>query len=305
MPDSRKICCFCESDHLSLMYNRQFHHFKKDHGPFDFYLCRNCGSGVTIPVPTSEQLAALYHSFDGGINPRLRESRRSNPLTAWYVQCLERALKRRKRNLDSSSVFSWVDVGAGAGELSKLISENFPRSKGIAVDFHECPALLKDVKNVNWVRQDLNETDFSVLFPNSADLVFSLAVLEHIQHPDEFAFKLVKLAKPESGVVYTAQPDFGSFSRKFWRKQWPFYLPGEHLNIPSVKGASMLFNRAAEKLHLSDDAHEIFSRPVSLPYPLRYTLDYFKLGFASTMVPGSLRIPLWAGVLEAGITPQY
>ena len=266
MPDSRKICCFCESDHLSLMYNRQFHHFKKDHGPFDFYLCRNCGSGVTIPVPTSEQLAALF---------------------------------------DSSSVFGWVYVGAGAGELSKIISENFPDSKGIAVDFHECPALLKGVKNVNWVRQDLNETDFSVLFPNSADLVFSLAVLEHIQHPDEFAFKLVKLAKPESGVVYTAQPDFGSFSRKFWRKQWPFYLPGEHLNIPSVKGANMLFNRAAEKLHLADDAHEIFSRPVSLPYPLRYTLDYFKLGFASTMVPGSLRIPLWAGVLEAGITPQY
>ena len=131
--------------------------------------------------------------------------------------------------------------------------------------------------------------------------MFALAVLEHIQYPDQFVTELIRLAKPVMGTVYAVAPDFSSRARKLMGKKWPFFIPGEHLNIPSREGARIVFHAALRKLADRSENRSAFSNSISLPYPLRYTLDYLGLDVIGGIFPKSSRFPLWAGVLESGI----
>jgi hypothetical protein len=50
-------------------------------------------------------------------------------------------------------------------ELSKLISQNFPMPAGLCSRFPWMSVAFEGCKECNWVRQDLNETDFRCCFP--------------------------------------------------------------------------------------------------------------------------------------------
>lgn len=286
-------CCFCKSDKLSLKYEAAYHRFKKIPGPIKMYVCKVCRSLITFPLPPKEKLAELYLSYGDGMSPKIRNLRNSNPLTAWHRQCISKATDLLFPAVQSDSTFSWIDVGAGGGELAKMFALQFPKSVGMAVDFHERPDALDGIDNVTWLACDLNE-DFSEKIRETFDLVISITVIEHIMYPESFIKNCNTLVKT-GGALYVTAPCANTFAEKLLRKRWPYYIPGEHLNIPSVKGMDLLLRRLNKELSL-----EVFSKNTVLPYTLGYFLSFLNLSFLRALVPHSFPVKLPTGILEAG-----
>lgn len=295
-----KICCFCGSERTKLLYRDLYHPYKKEHGPFCFYKCLNCGSGLTLPQPDSKQLSDLYRSFSDGLIPSIRKIRKEHPLTVWYNQCIDRALKPLHESVEKNNNFSWLDVGAGNGELAFLLSQRFPYSDGLAIDFHDQPALIRDLERVKWQMSDLNSdhNPKSIAGTQRFDLVFLITVLEHVMYPQLLLRQL--LDKIEAGgCLYLTVPDFGSFASTILKQKWPYFLPGEHLNIPTIKGMQLLLEELC-KQKFSHSNYIVKVNSIILPYPIGYYLDYFRMQKFSRMFEKDV-IKLPTGILEASV----
>lgn len=299
MDELMTICCFCNSKNLKILYSDAYHPYKKDHGPFNFYKCKNCGSGLTFPLPSPENLEALYKNFSGGLIPRIREIRDSNPLSRWYSQCIKHAFKGY---LPPNNNFNWIDVGAGNGELSELMASKFISSQGTAMDFHVTPHLLEKLKNVRWTNIDLNKIHLHEIL--KTDLIFLITVLEHVLYPDKLVNHLLKGLNP-GGKLYITVPDFGSLASGVLKNKWPYYLPGEHLNIPSKKGMGLMLQNLC-KNEFTHKKYSIMVKSTVLPYPLGYYLSYWGIERKSIFSKAAVRLP--TGILEASVSlrdPKY
>jgi len=293
-------CCFCRSENIAREYSGVVHPLKKDHGPFDFYRCRDCGSGMTIPPPSPESLAALYGSFERGLPDEMRKWRQEAPLTVWYQQCVDRVMHRGKKK--TTDKFVWYDVGAGGGEFASLVSEQYPAANGIAFDLHDRPSALGGRTNVQWKRIDINNPKSFEPYANAAEVVVALGVWEHVMYPDIFVDGLMSLLKP-GGVLYLTCPDYGSLAKKVLGRYWPFMIPGEHIGMPTTIGAHRALSRSMARYPSLQIASEVFAEPITMPYALRYVLHYFGMSALTRFAPTSTTVPLPAGALEAGLQP--
>jgi len=292
------LCCFCQSTRLKLTFKNEFHKFKKDHGPINFYRCLDCQSGFTYPLPDKSALSSLYASFAGGMIPETRDIRNNNPLHKWYNQCVDRATDNSKCKLSKDEIFNWIDIGAGGGEVAKIMAERYPNSKGVAIDYHSKPDLLSGLKNVAWVQCDLNEKEFYRQFPrNHFQVALCITVLEHVLFPYEFIGNILKLLASD-GSLYLTVPDIGSVAAKSMHRFWPYYIFGEHLHIPSKTGMRVLLKRHQAENALSKKKMLIVA-PVVLPYPITYYLDHFRMKYLSRLFSAENTIPVNTGIMEA------
>ena len=294
--DSPHRCCFCYGTALRPILRRAFHPRLKTHGPFDFYQCIECGSGLTLPLPSAAALAGLYGSFHDGLPADLRQMRGQNALEAWYRQSMHRGCVFAGKN--PTDAFTWLDIGAGAGELARLVSLAYPRATGLAADMHDRPAALAGCGNVDWRVIDANRPVFGSDIGEQADVVFAISVLEHVQFPDTFLDNLVRRVKP-GGALYLACPNYGSVARRVLRTRWPYFIPGEHLNMPTRRGVRAAITRSVRSSSNAGLA-KVFGDPITLPYTAHYFLRFYRLGFLTRLVPSSLTLPLPGGALEAG-----
>jgi SAM-dependent methyltransferase len=279
-------CWFCGGESLEPIGGGHFHPIRHDFGPFDFLRCADCGSALTANPPSAEQLAALYAGFEDGLPESHRRITQDDPQTAWYARCADRIA--RLTGLGGEDEFHWIDVGAGGGELSALLGARFPHSRGTALDLHERPLALASSSRVEWLRSDVNGRFADGLQP--ADVVLSTAVWEHVLRPDQFAGELSELVSP-GGLLYLVCPNYASIARRVLRTSWPYFTPGEHLNLPTPQGARRCLERAAPGCAAA-------SRPMLLTYTVRYVLRRFGLERLGRLVPAAIGIPLPAGALE-------
>lgn len=293
-------CCFCDSTDLRLRYQQQQHPVFPEMGQFTIYSCNNCLSMVTYPVPQKEALEMLYGSFKGGIQEKLQQFRSESPLDALYTQSIRRAIKGISNQLNENSAFTWLDVGAGDGILSAIMAEKYPNAKGIAVDFHSRPERLNSFNSVNWIQADLNIEKLSAFIQlQSVDLVISLAVLEHVQDPQHFIQHLLPLIC-KNGMMYIACPASDSLAGRIMGRSWPYFIPGEHINIPSKKGCRVMLKKLTT--NESNAKFKISVKSIFAPYPMRYLFNYVgRTGIAKHISP-KFTLPMPSGVLEATVT---
>lgn len=295
-----RACAFCGGADLEQTHDGLYHPFKPDHGPFAFHRCRACGSGLTVDPPSAERLDALYTSFRDGLPALHRDLMAGDPQRDLYLRCARRLLRRAART------GAWVDVGAGGGELSEILGGLAPDSAGAAVDRHERPERLTACANVRWIRADLNDDGFAARagLEDSADMVISTAVWEHVVRPDAYALELVRMLRP-GGVLYLLCPNYGSLARRGLGRRWPYFTPGEHLNMPTARGARACLGRQWAAVHPNAPEPVIHSGPLALPYSLRYVLRRFGFDRLGKLVPPRLGLPLPAGALETVlVAPQ-
>ncbi|MGE5109064.1 MAG: methyltransferase domain-containing protein [Sphingobacteriales bacterium] len=285
---------------MVLQYKDVFHKLKKSHGPFNLYICKNCGSSITLPLPGIDNIKDFYTAFDKGLPAEMQSLRSQSPLNAWYNQCISSAVALVDTNVVNNKNICWIDAGAGDGILSKIMAERFPLSKGYAIDYHERPALLKGINNVEWISIDANNNDEDLLaFTGKADVIFLISVVEHLIYPGDFLEKILLLLK-EKGSLYLVTPDYNSVTRKVMGKSWPFYLPGEHINIPSVKGIEILLKRIMAETKEPVSGRRVYSRKISVAYPIKYYFNFFGLKLIAKLIPARWTIKLPIGGLEAG-----
>jgi len=276
-------CPFCGSTSLHRTHLGMTHPRRREHGPFDLYACTVCKSVATDPLPTRAALDALYGSFASGVEGSLRDLRAETPLTAWFSQVVDRAASLGGFH----GAFRWLDVGAGGGELATLLAERYPHATGTAIDWAPRPAGVPE--RVDWQLADLNDPAFKA---PQADLVISLSVWEHVLDPEAFVQSLIARVAP-GGLLYLVCPDAGSLAARVLRSRWPYFLPGEHLHMPTRDGARRLLKRLA---HPGDD---VSVGRVGLPYPPAYVLGFLGLGRVAKLARRLPSVPLPVGAVEA------
>lgn len=287
--DRMKRCAFCGAAALRPFKLGAYHPRRPAHGPFDLYRCERCRSIITDPPVTPDALDAFYHGeYESGLPSELLRAREAAPLNAFYAKSLQRALRFGNRRAG----LAWIEVGAGTGLLARRFGTTFPDSRGTAVDFHDRPPALRDVSNVKWIRGDLNANALDVLDP--ADVVIALAVFEHVISVERFLESLVDLVNP-GGSLYLVCPDAGSPMFRVTGTRWPYWSPGEHLNIPTIAGAKAIVERVVRERGRRLFEARIAS--VTMPYPLRYLAAFLRLPLLPLILP-TWSVPVPAGALE-------
>ncbi len=291
-------CCFCAGNLFDIISSNANHKVKKDHGPFSIYKCLGCDSLITYPLPSAQQLEDLYHSFEGGIEPRLRQMRSKTPLTQWYTDCINNARHYNNEAFERTN-FKWMDVGAGAGELSEILSQKFTSSEGVAVDFSEEPDQFKVQKLFKWYKRDLNGPNWIDTLPERKfDVIFALAVLEHVLSPDKFLQQLIN-SLSKGGILYVLTPDFASPLSRMLGTRWPYYLPGEHLHIPTIRGLSKWFQKIQQE---SNNAYKARVETAQIHYPIQYILRFMHLNSIAGFFSKKATVKVKPGLLQLIIT---
>lgn len=284
-------CMYCEGE--AQIYEEQaYHRYMPDYGPFRIFRCKRCGALLTHPLPDEKALAAMYHAFDKGMSQRPRELRSTYPLKTWFLQCMKHMMQGT--GLEKRPDFTWIDIGAGEGEMVELMLKHFPGHKGTAVDFIGAPESLR-VWQGKWISADIGKNLPDKL--EQADLVFAITVLEHMADPVHFIRSSLELLKP-GGVFYFNCPRADSAACKMLGRKWPYYIPGEHLTIPTIQGIKTLMERECSILFAS--GYEVRVNPVIMPYPLGFYIGYF-LPFIEKVLPSSIDIYFPTGLLECRV----
>ncbi|MEI7979630.1 MAG: methyltransferase domain-containing protein [Bacteroidota bacterium] len=106
---------------------------------------------------------------------------------------------RAFKDFNPTKQFDVADIGAGDGELTKLL---LPLVKSVTmVDFFDAKINHSQIK---FVHANLNE-DWNI--PNeSFDFVFSLEVIEHIENPRHFVREIARILKP-GGLGFISTPN--------------------------------------------------------------------------------------------------
>jgi len=108
------------------------------------------------------------------------------------------------------------------------------------------------------------------------------------------------LVRP-GGALYLVCPDYGSFAARLLGRHWPFWIPGEHLHIPTRGGARLALQRA---LRAGSATGAVFVRSVGIPYPPSYVLAYLGFPTLARAMRRAPAAPLPVGALEAGFIRQ-
>jgi SAM-dependent methyltransferase len=261
-------CCFC-GGHVTLRHHNQFHKVETTFGPFDFGECDDCGSGVTLNPPSPERLARFYATYDQW-RPDFYKSA-DGELDAQYHSYAARLLPLVPDG-------SWIDIGGGHGEVANLIAKDNPA--GTMIDIGPRP----DGLTIDYRSVDLNNPDWEI---PSFDFAYSVAVIEHVLSPARFIAQSAALVRP-GGSLAIICPDYGSMARRLLGKAWPYYLPGEHLNVPSREGMRRSLTRAG--------LQNIDVRSITVGYNLRYAMA--AAGLSAIKAP-DVSLPMPTGVLCA------
>jgi len=296
-PFDEKTCLYCGSANLRRVYEQLYNKRKPDYGPFDFYVCEHCGSGLTLPPPTAEALSALYQHLEHGMSALTRALLQDNPEAAWHRMCVDRLVQLS--GCGTREEFTWMDIGAGAGEIAAELGRRFPSSTGLAIDIHECPpALCSNNSNVIWKRIDISNDHFSRDINFEADIVFATGVWEHVRHPDVFARNAIALMKPRS-MLYMTTPNYSSLARRLLGRRWPYFFPGEHLCMPTPRGARLCLQREVSITRGPEVRVQILTRPILISYSLRYVFTKFGMPSLARLMPRSASCRLPSGAMES------
>ncbi|HXE97673.1 MAG TPA: class I SAM-dependent methyltransferase [Dongiaceae bacterium] len=254
---------------------------------------------MTLPPPARDTLNRLYGLYTSGLPEHYRKGNPEDFLQPWHTLAVSRVQEIRR--LDRHSEFTWIDVGAGGGELAVNLSKSFPNSHGTAVDLHDRPAYVAaDAPDVVWHKLDINGTNFADDFRQQYDMVISTAVLEHVISPLDFISALLRLLCP-GGLLYMICPDYGSAARRALGRFWPYFSPGEHLAMPTDAGAIACANRAIASVLGDIRQCTVVSQPVALSYTFRYILERLGMQAVADLLPRQLGMPLPVGALETYI----
>ena len=288
-----EFCPYCRSKNIKMKYRRHFHKMSPGYGPFDFFVCEDCGCGFNNPMPSNDQIRRFYSSYSSGMPEEFRAAMKQGQDSSWHSQIAYDLLEiATEQGFESD--FTWLDVGAGAGEIAEKLSRLSPKSCGTCVDLHQAPERI-DGSNINWLQQDIN-SDFSSVVGKKFKLVYASAVLEHVVDPERFLINCLDLTEP-GGAFYFFCPDYSSLAAKVMGQRWPYYLPGEHVTLPTKNSIRACLSRFLSANKIDDCDFHVRSKRVS--YSVQYMLFALKLRWLGKFFPFDFSLKFPTGALEA------
>ena len=212
--------------------------------------------------------------------------------SSWHSQIASDLIKLTKKH-NFNSDFTWLDVGSGAGEIASRLSKLALASYGTCIDLHPAPKGVNSSR-ILWLQDDIN-TNFSKNIKKKFKLVYASAVLEHVLDPEIFLTNCLNLLD-SGGILYFFCPDFSSLASKVMREKWPYYLPGEHITLPTKSSIRICLGNISKS---NEIIFSVTNKRVS--YSVQYMLFLFNLQRLMKFFPLNFSIKFPTGALEAVI----
>jgi SAM-dependent methyltransferase len=204
-----------------------------------YYRCLNCSSVHQHPLPKTSVVEKYYENYlkiKGEMNPGYLEEK--NKL-AFFC---ERDKTLSEIGFDASLFKNGknVEIGCATGDFLEYMSLNGAKH---ITGVDTSSALIKKIKIKG---AKVIKGDISKMKNKSIDNLFAFNVLEHIpdveQTMEEYSGKLAN-----DGVIVLELPISG-FISGFFKSEWRFLMPDEHLHIPSEKGLKIFLKRYGFKI---------------------------------------------------------
>jgi SAM-dependent methyltransferase len=207
---------------------------------FSIYRCRECGIGITEPVPSEDDSHILYEDrascdFQGD------DSSLAGALKSAVADRDVRALVGSAQL--RHPVSRMLDYACGNGAFALSMRRVFPDSAVWATDFHtEAPPMLKGTDIIYATYRDLPAH-------SPFDLILCRHVLEHTYNPLEFLRSVRNLMNP-GGVLMIEVPNLQAPLRRVFGKYWDgYYVPYHpiHFSAAALRQAAVNAGFVPEK----------------------------------------------------------
>lgn len=195
-------------------------------GAYHVATCDRCGSGRTVPVPSSPELEAFYaneYKYDAHVLIAAEKRWRAGRI-------LDDALPEGAKRV--------LDIGCMYGYLLEEARERGVEAVG--VELSTGPAEAAAAKGFR-VHHGMIE-EFAANETEKYDLVVAQHVLEHIEAPEAFLRRVRELLAP-GGKLCIVVPNYDSKVRKTFKHSWGWYQLPVHLHHFGHRGLETLFTR--------------------------------------------------------------
>lgn len=208
----------------------------------DIRVCPRCGLGFQAPLPTDEELTALYESL---VDEAYTDERGPRALA---VSLAVRLLRRYA----GSTRGRLLDVGCAAGIFLEEAAKDGWDVAGV-----EPSAFLRGQASPA-VRDRIQAGVFrDVGGAEIYDVVTFWDVLEHVRDVPDTLAHAAKLLRP-GGLLMVNVPDRSSVIARAFGRRWPLLLP-EHLHYFTPGSLTSLYERAGI-IPLGTHLHPVFFR---------------------------------------------
>lgn len=175
---------------------------------FKINKCKNCGLGITHQKDIVDY--QQYHR---------------DQTYQQYNQIFENIFQKRV-NIITQHIKppgKVLEIGSSTGILLKSLRDNGWRVTG--VEPSKLAAQISVDRGIKTLIGNFEDLNFK---SQKFDLVIMNHVLEHLDDP-ELVVEKIKSVLKSKGWLYIDVPNFGSFSSKLLKINWPYLMPEEHL----------------------------------------------------------------------------
>jgi SAM-dependent methyltransferase len=260
MPAPDCACCAASLADATRICGRDRLHGLAD--DVEVAICRQCGSGLTLPELPAAKLGELYPAEYGpyGLPPRgiARSASR-------IIRCYQgrRALRTAPiRAISARSSGRAVDVGCGRGDLgATLIGEGW-RVTGVEPSPAACA--VATARGLDARQGTLADVRLETAGYDAAVFMHSL---EHIDRPVHHLEAVRDALRPD-GVVLITVPNFGGWQARRFRGRW-FHLDLARHRIHFTRSG---LTHALTRAGFEPEELTTSSSPVGLPASIQYAL---------------------------------
>ena len=149
----------------------------------------------------------------------------------------ERNMTLKEIGFDSKTIPNKTNIELGCANghfLRYLVEMNSKETIGIDISDELLNSI--DLNGVTLINGSLDDIKTS-----SCDTLFLFNVLEHIPDIQSLMENSIRITKPDSSIII--EVPLSGFVQNFFGAKWRFFMPDEHIQIPSKKGLIMLLKR--------------------------------------------------------------
>ena len=188
------------------------------------YICAHCNTAYTVFDDLSIKSANEVFGSSDFIKARIYEQHRLRRIARNRLSLLKRYLKEGHV----------LEFGSSTGEfIYECTKSGYNVS---SVDLYS--SVLKSNqpgKSGDVYRQDASEFKIEETY----DAVVAFHVIEHLLNPGEFLRNCRGILKPD-GIIFLEVPNYGSLSRRIWRKRWGMFYDYHVCHFDSSSLAGLL-----------------------------------------------------------------
>lgn len=224
--------------------------------------CASCGLAQVVPMPSSSEIAALYHEDFDHFTPYIEQLPVHH---AYFKEKIGEIISHFSQSPVSRGKL--LDVGCAMGVLLEEAAKKEMKAVGIdlsadAVRYCKRNKLTTYNGTVYTVKQ-LKQASF--------DVITAFQIIEHERDPVRMMMRVHNLLK-KGGMVVLATPNYGGLWRKLMGKRWFGFTHPEHVILLDPSSMRTLLEKSGFRdIEIRSDS----PRPFPLSFAFTRGADYF------------------------------